>query len=356
MKVWLFYKGGETFQGNQIFLRNFIEELVLQHVEVHHSEFDKGVEEPRILRYTRTFNRVRKEFPSGFVPDDSSLVLSIIDIRLKKSLIKKIIAHYAGPRTRFLLHDIAGTTLWKPQKLDKLDISAFDGVIVSCESLKNAYSGFFSPENIHVLKSAVNSRLFFPRTTSMCEPRLIFVGNGSKERTDQLKELFINPVKKTRIQGILIGENYPANFVGDLKKAGIDYLGGIEYEAVPYLLSLGAVLLAAQKKSVLERLPSCIPTQLLEGMASGIPTLSTFSGEENLSPGKDYYHVSEGDHVVEVLENLEKDKARTKESIQNALRTVNRGYTCWQRINEFIRFCETLTGQVASAKGAFIVR
>ena len=118
-------------------------------------------------------------------------------------------------------------------------------------------------------------RLFRPIDRERREGDLVWVGNwGDGERTAELDEFLLEPVRRLRLAARVHGVRYPEHALRALAAAGIAYGGWLPNHRVPEVFARFAVTVHVPRRPYVEPLPGIPTIRVFEALACGIPLVS----------------------------------------------------------------------------------
>ncbi|HEX5423726.1 MAG TPA: glycosyltransferase [Candidatus Acidoferrales bacterium] len=266
------------------------------------------------------------------------------------------IGKYRARRGDFLLlfHDTHHRAVTAPHEIFKFDLSAYDGVLAFGEAISSMYRARLGRKDIWTWHEAADTRVFRPyatRTNSspIYEGDLVWIGNwGDGERTAELREFLLEPVKQLGLKARIYGVRYPQHAMDELAAANIEYGGWLPNYEVPRVFSRYRVTVHVPRRPYVKALPGIPTIRVFEALACGIPLVSAlWHDAENLfTPGRDYLLARDGQEMVRHLAALmEKPELRSDLS-DHARRTILVRHTCAHRVDELLRIC----GQIAKAR------
>jgi spore maturation protein CgeB len=179
--------------------------------------------------------------------------------------------------------------------------------------------------------------VFYPRTNSATAGDLVWIGNwGDEERTEELREYLLRPVKALKLTAEVRGVRYPEYALAELADAGIAYGGWIANFDVPELFAHYRVTVHVPRRPYVEQLTGIPTIRPFEALACGIPLVSSYwdDSEGLFRPGQDFLVARNGAemerHISQVLD--EPDLAASL--ARNGLQTVRARHTCAHRVDE----------------------
>ncbi len=260
------------------------------------------------------------------------------------SVIKKI-ANYRFINDHFKLffHDTHHRAVTKPEQMEKIDLQHFDGVLVFGEILKKIYEQKRWGRNINIWHEAADTSIFKPIKNQDKEGDLVWIGNwGDDERTEELTEFVINPVKELNLKAVFYGVRYPEKALELLKEANIEYRGWLPNYKVPEVFSKFKMTVHVPRRPYVEKLPGIPTIRPFEAMACGIPLIcSAWQDSENLfTAGKDYLQASNGANMIQHMKTILNDEKAASALAEHALNTIHNRHTCYQRVDELMKVIE----------------
>jgi spore maturation protein CgeB len=177
------------------------------------------------------------------------------------------------------------------------------------------------------------------------EGDLVWIGNwGDDERTKELHEFLIEPVKELGLKAKIYGVRYPEHALKALKDAGIEYGGWLPNFKAPEVFAKYRFTVHVPRGPYVQSLPGIPTIRPFEALACGIPLLSApWNDAENLfNPGKDFQFVSNKAEMKEWMQKILSDNALVEQMTTNGLQTIRQQHTCAHRVDELYRICEEL--------------
>jgi spore maturation protein CgeB len=97
---------------------------------------------------------------------------------------------------------------------------------------------------------------------------------GDDERTSELYEFLIKPVRDLRLKAIVYGVRFPAFSLKTLAEAGINYGGWLPNFRVPKVFGRAKVTVHIPRRPYASALPGIPPIRPFEALACGVPLVS----------------------------------------------------------------------------------
>jgi spore maturation protein CgeB len=186
---------------------------------------------------------------------------------------------------------------------------------------------------------AVDTRVLHPRPELAPRADLAWVGNwGDEERTAELRELLIEPVKALELSGTVHGVRYPKDALAELEDAGLAFGGWVPNFEVPTVFARHRVTVHVPRRPYVEALPGIPTIRPFEALACGIPLVSApWDDAEGLfTAGRDYLVARTGAEMKQQLRQVLEEPALSRELVANGLRTVLGRHTCAHRVNALL--------------------
>jgi spore maturation protein CgeB len=182
---------------------------------------------------------------------------------------------------------------------------------------------------------------------------LVWIGNwGDNERTCELREFLIEPVRALHLRARVYGVRYPRYALDELKSAGIEYGGWLPNYKVPEVFARYRVTVHIPRRPYARALPGIPTIRPFEAMACGIPLISApwDDSEELFRTGRDYLAAHDGAEMVARLKSILRDPQGGAELARCGLETIRSRHTCAHRVDELLRIAGA--PEPAYAKGA----
>jgi spore maturation protein CgeB len=254
-------------------------------------------------------------------------------------LVKRIGEHRSRAGKYVLLfHDTHHRMVTAPESMAGYDLSHYDGVLAYGKVLKDLYEQRGWAKAVWTWHEAADTRVFQPLDNPK-QGDLVWIGNwGDGERSAEIREFLIEPVKKLKLKARVYGVRYPDDAKQALADAGIEYAGWLPNYEVPRLFSQYRVTVHIPRRPYVKTLPGIPTIRPFEAMACGIPLIcSPWDDAENLfRPGKDYLIARDGDEMAELLESVSSNPAQAAGLARSGLETIQSRHTCAHRVDELV--------------------
>ncbi|WP_448202844.1 CgeB family protein [Azospirillum sp. sgz302134] len=346
--------------GNAHFLRGVVRELQAQHHSVRVLEPADGWSRANLLAeptgpealagFARSFPGLTSETYDLATLDldealdgaDVVLVHEWTDPSLVAAIGRK---RAARGRFRLLFHDTHHRVVSKPEEMAALDLGAYDGVLAFGEVLRQRYLELGWAGRAWTWHEAADTALFQPMPGQPTEGDLVWVGNwGDDERTAELHEFLLEPVRKLGLKARIHGVRYPDDALAALKEAGIAYGGWLPNHKAPALFARHRVTVHVPRRPYVEALPGIPTIRVFEALACGIPLIcAPWHDTEGLfRPGADYLVARDGAAMAELLRVVLNDRDIALSLARSGLDTIRRRHTCAHRVDELLAVCRAL--------------
>jgi spore maturation protein CgeB len=287
-----------------------------------------------------------------YEPDQLDLNVALKDIDLAivhewspAEFVRRIAEHRSAcGRYHLLFHDSHHKSLTNPDAIAHADLSRFDGVLAYGRSIREIYLARGWTERAWVWHEAADTRIFRPLNREP-EGDLVWIGNwGDEERTAELEEFLIAPVKSLGLKAAVYGVRYPADALAALAAAGIEYRGWLPNFRVPEIFARFRVTVHIPRRVYVSDLPGIPTIRPFEAMACGIPLVcSPWQDSERLfNSGVSYLTARDGATMRRLLRQLVDDRGGAQALAAGALKVILAGHTCAHRVDELFAICAEL--------------
>ncbi len=240
LRIALFYHSlvSDWNHGNAHFLRGVASELQARGHRIRIFEPEDSWSRTNLLRDRGP--QAIEAFEQAF-PHLASTLYNLDDLRLDEWLqnVDLVIVHEWNdpklisaigayrrrhPSLRAFFHDTHHRALTAEEELARFDLAAYDGVLAYGASLQATYERRGWGKQVHVWHEAADIRTFYPRRAERTLGDVVWIGNwGDEERSEELREYFIQPVKRASWKAEVYGVRYPDSAVRELNEAGVAY-------------------------------------------------------------------------------------------------------------------------------------
>ncbi|HZT01125.1 MAG TPA: glycosyltransferase [Steroidobacteraceae bacterium] len=246
---------------------------------------------------------------------------------------------------RLLFHDTHHRIVSAPQEMGTLDLSDYDGVLAFGDTLRNRYARLARAPRAWTWHEAADTRVFRPMPGLEKPLDLVWVGNwGDGERSRELMEYLIDPVRDLGLRARIYGVRYPAEVIRTLAEAGIEYGGWVANFRVPVLFACAHLTVHVPRRFYREQLPGIPTIRVFEALACRMPLITApWEDSEGLfAPGRDYLIAQDGAEMRSHIKRLLDDPAFAEEVADSGYRAVLSRHTCAHRAQELLGICAEL--------------
>ncbi len=376
MRIVMFYHSliSDWNHGNAHFLRGIAAELLARGHDVRIFEPENGWSLSNLLADygPETVAGFRAAFPNlrSTLYDPARLdldrTLDGADLVLvhewnDPELVRRIGEHRRR-RGRYLLlfHDTHHRAVTEREALARFPLADFDGVLAFGNVIRDLYLERGWAARAWTWHEAADTRVFRPLEalqsgSSPREPKgdleepkgdLVWIGNwGDDERTAELDEFLIRPVRELRLRACVYGVRYPLQARAALERAGIEYRGWVPNYRVPRIFASFRMTIHIPRRPYVRALPGVPTIRVFEALACGIPLLSApWDDREHLfTPGRDFLTARDGSEMTRQLSALLRDPEMARALAAHGRNTILARHTCWHRVDQLMQICTGLT-------------
>jgi len=364
MKIRLFYHSllSDWNHGNAHFLRGVASELIARghDVLVFEERGNWSVSNLRREAGDTPIQEFRLRYPTlkseEYTLDnfDAKQALAGADLVIvhewsRPELVEQIGRARAEGNFVLLFHDTHHRLATAEEEMKRYDLSEYDAVLAYGEVLSRRYreSGF--ARRVYTWHEAADHRVFHPWKTTEKDGDLVWIGNwGDEERTEELNEFLIQPIKKLGLSARVYGVRYPEEARCALAEAGIEYAGWLPNFQAPEVFARFRLTVHVPRRPYVETLRGIPTIRPFEALACGIPLVSApWHDEEGLfSPGQDFLVAKNGAEMTELLSRLLADQAKRQRLAEHGLKTIRARHTCAHRVDELLDIFSQLRSEI----------
>lgn len=249
-----------------------------------------------------------------------------------------------GGRFKLLFHDTHHRSVSDPGAISGCDLEGYDGVLAFGEAVRETYLARGWARRVWTWHEAADTRLFRPLPSDERWGDVVWIGNwGDDERTRELQEFLLDPVKALRLRAQVRGVRFPAEARAALAAVGARYGGWVANADVPALFARFALTVHIPRRPYREALPGIPTIRVFEALACGIPLVSApWDDVERLFRTEDYLLAPDGPAMQRMIRDLLSDRHLAARLAKNGLETVRRRHTCRHRVDELLAICAEL--------------
>ena len=264
------------------------------------------------------------------------------------SLVAAIGRHRArGGEYVLLFHDTHHRSVSAPGEMAAYALDAYDGVLAFGEVIRQRYVALGWSSRAWTWHEAADARVFTPRPGADGSGDLVWIGNwGDDERSQEIREYLIAPVRELRLRARVHGVRYPDDAKAALNDAGIEYAGWLPNYRVPDVFAAFSATVHIPRRPYVEALPGIPTIRMFEALACGIPLVSCWWNDcEGLfRGGQDYLTVRTPDEMIETLRAVLNDPALAASLARHGRETILARHTCAHRVEELLAIVADLKG------------
>jgi spore maturation protein CgeB len=249
-----------------------------------------------------------------------------------------------GGRFKLLFHDTHHRLVSDPGAISGYDLEGYDGVLAFGEALRERYMARGWARRVWTWHEAADTRLFRPVQTDERWGDVVWIGNwGDDERTCELQEFLLDPVKALRLRAHVRGVRFPPEALQSLSAAGARYGGWVANADVPALFARFPLTVHIPRRPYREALPGIPTIRVFEALACGIPLISApWDDVERLFRPEDYLLAADGLAMERMMRDLLCDRHLASRLAKNGLETIRTRHTCRHRAKELLAICAQL--------------
>jgi spore maturation protein CgeB len=250
-----------------------------------------------------------------------------------------------NPFYSLLFHDTHHRAITAREQMQAYDLSQYDGVLAYGAVLRDLYLAEGWARRSWVWHEAADARVFHPHPEIPREGDLVWIGNwGDDERTAELHEFLIDPVRELGLRAKVYGERYPPEAQKALAAAGIEYGGWLPNFRAPREFAKFRVTVHVPRRPYVQVLRGIPTIRPFEALACGIPLISA-PGEDAeglFTPGRDYLVARDGAEMRQQLQAVLSDETLAGDLAEHGRRTILARHTCAHRVDELLAIAAEL--------------
>jgi spore maturation protein CgeB len=246
-------------------------------------------------------------------------------------------ARAAGGRFTLLFHDTHHRSVSEPSAMAAYDLQHYDGVLAFGDVIRERYERLGWARRAWTWHEAADTRVFRPQPAER-RGDLVWIGNwGDDERTRELGDYLIGPVRDLRLRARIHGVRYPEPARAALAAAGIEYGGWLPNSEAPAVFGSFGATVHVPRRPYVEALPGIPTIRVFEALACGIPLVSCWweDCEGLFSPG-DFLMVRSPAQMRQALRDVLADRALAASLAAHGRATILSRHTCRHRVDELL--------------------
>ena len=256
-----------------------------------------------------------------------------------------------------LFHDTHHRAATAPREMARFDLTGYDGTLAFGRVIRDLYRRRGWCDRAWTWHEAADTTLFRPPAKNSADVGrdLVWVGNwGDGERTAELHEFLLGPVRDLGLSARVHGVRYPAEALAALDEAGAEYAGWVANHRVPAAFAAARATVHVPRRPYREALPGIPTIRPFEALACGLPLVSApWDDAEGLfTPGEDYLVARDGEEMRRHLRAVLDDDALARRLADHGLATVRARHTCDHRAGELLTILDGVGVDVSPARDA----
>ncbi|MGI8990011.1 MAG: CgeB family protein [Bryobacteraceae bacterium] len=258
-------------------------------------------------------------------------------------LVRRIGEHRArGGAYKLLFHDTHHRAVTDRASVARYDLRDYDGVLAFGGVIRDLYLSRGWARQAWTWHEVADTNVFHPRENHRYEGDLVWIGNwGDDERTSELEQFLLGPVRDLRLKARVYGVRYPDSARAALADAGIEYCGWLPNFQAPDVFAKFRVTVHVPRRPYATALPGIPTIRIFEALACGIPLVSApwDDTEDLFTPGEDFLVAKSGEEMKQRLSDLLANPERARRIANHGLETIRKRHTCAHRVDELMSVC-----------------
>jgi len=246
-------------------------------------------------------------------------------------------------RWKLLFHDTHHRAASARHEMAAFELGGYDGVLAFGKVIRDIYRREKWARRAWTWHEAADTRVFKPLqpqdAASTCHGDLIWIGNwGDGERTRELHEFLLNPVRELKLRARVHGVRYPPEALAALRRAGIEFGGWLPNLEAPQVFARWKMTVHVPRGPYVQALPGIPTIRIFEALACGIPLVcAPWQDTEGLfEPGRDFWTARDGAEMKARLQVLAADGGARSELARHGLATILARHTCAHRVDQLM--------------------
>lgn len=367
MRFSLFYHSllSDWNHGNAHFLRGIVTELQKRghQVRVYEPKAGWSLQNLLIDGGEEALNDIQQTFPTlktnFYDPQDPQLEEKVKDadvVIMHEWNEPELIAQAGALKKKWdytlLFHDTHHRSVSQPKDMARYKLKDYDGVLAFGDTISQVYLEEGWTQRAWTWHEAADTNLFYPREAPEKEGDLVWIGNwGDEERSEELMEYLIEPVKALGLKATVYGVRYPEHALEKLKAAGIRYKGWLPNHKAPEVFARYRFTVHVPRRYYTQKLPGIPTIRPFEAMACGIPLISApWKDSEHLfRVGEDFLMVKSGADMKAAIREIMQKEQKAENLRQHGLETIRARHTCAHRVTELLQILEEVAAEKVEA-------
>ena len=361
MKFVFFYHSlvSDWNHGNAHFLRGVVSELLDRghRVDVFEPEDAWSVENLVRDHGTQPLDDFHRAFPHlrstrySLEGLDLDAVLDGADVVIvhewsHPDLVRRVGRHRERTGSyRLFFHDTHHRAATAPEQMAAYDLEHYDGVLAYGNVIREIYLKRGWARHAWTWHEAADVRTFRPRPRGKPDGDVVWIGNwGDDERSAELHEFLIDPVRGLHLRACVYGVRYPPEALDSLQRANIRYGGWLPNWRVPEIFSRYRLTVHVPRRPYVTALRGIPTIRPFEALACAIPLISApWNDAEHLfTPGADYLVAHDGREMKKLMQAVIEDRPLAQRLATYGLQTILQRHTCAHRVSELLKIVQQL--------------
>jgi len=255
-------------------------------------------------------------------------------------LVRRIgLHHRAHPSYKLYFHDTHHRSATVPDSMSAYQLGDYDGVLAYGETIRRLYQTHGWAERAWTWHEAADTAVFRPLNQGPPTGDLVWIGNGGDdERTEELREFLIRPVKALGLKATVYGVRYPEQALRELEWAGIEYGGWLPNYRAPAVFAQYRLTVHVPRRPYVKALPGIPTIRPFEALACGIPLISApwEDREQLFRTGRDFLFAANGAEMIRQMERLLANPDQRRRQAADGLETIRSRHTCGHRVDQLL--------------------
>lgn len=252
--------------------------------------------------------------------------------------------HRSHSGYRLLFHDTHHRSVTAPDTMPVAELESFDGVLAFGEAIRQAYLDRHWARRVWTWHEAADVMVFRPLEREITGD-LVWIGNwGDEERTAELDEFLLGPVRDLRLGATVHGVRFPEEARQRLAALGIAYGGYLPNPQVPEVFARHRLTVHIPRRPYATALPGIPTIRVFEALACGIPLVSApwDDCEHLFAPGLDFLVARTGAAMKHHIAALLADREYGAALARHGRETILARHTCRHRVDALLGICAEL--------------
>jgi spore maturation protein CgeB len=224
--------------------------------------------------------------------------------------------------------------------MQKYNLEHYDGVLAFGDTLSKVYKQEGWHGRVYTWHEAADTDTYYhPVEGVEQEGDVVWIGNwGDDERTQELHEYILEPVKALGLRVKFYGVRYPGHAMKALAAAGIIYGDWLPSYKVAETFARYKATIHVPRRFYNEYLPGIPTIRPFEAMACKIPLLCApwQDVEQLFEEGKDYLMARSGQEMTDLLHQVISKPQLSRAMCEHAYHTILDRHTCRHRAEQLM--------------------